>query len=68
MQATMQQAYNVMGIASGPQLVASTEKVDIWRLWQLHRQVEASIKEARHEHKVACAKKVDVSDYAPGAF
>ena len=28
-QATMQQAYDVMGITSGPQLVASAEKVDL---------------------------------------
>lgn len=57
----MQQAYDVMGITSGSQLVASAEKVDFRRLQQSHRQVEASTKVAR-------AKKVDASAYAPGAF
>ena len=48
----MQQAYDVMGITSGSQLVASAEKVDLRRLQQSRRQVEASTKEARRARKV----------------
>ena len=63
----MQQAYNVTGIVSGPQLVASAEKLDLRRMRQSRRQVEASTKEARRAGKVARAKKVDASTYSAGA-
>ena len=66
--ATLQLAYNAMGIITSPRMAASAAKVDLRRLQQSRRQVKASTKEARRARKVAQAKKADASAYAPGAF
>ena len=68
MKATLQLAYNAMGITTSPRMAASAAKVDMRRLQQSRRQVKASTKEARRARKVAQAKKADASAYAPGAF
>ncbi len=68
MKATLQLAYNAMGIITSPRMAASAAKVDLRRLQQSRRQVKASTKEARRACKVAQAKKADASAYAPCAF
>ena len=68
MKATLQLAYNAMGIITSPRMAASAAKVDLRRLQQSRRQVKASTKEARRARKVAQAKKADASAYAPCAF
>ena len=66
--ATLQLAYNAMGIITSPRMAASAAKMDRRRLQQSRRQVKASTKEARRARKVAQAKKADASAYASGAF
>ena len=61
---------DVMGTASGSQLLASAEKADHRRVRQARRQAAAATREARRARQIALARAADVgaADYAAGAF
>ena len=65
---TLEQLCTVMGITSGPRLLASAEKADRKRVRQSVKQQESRTKEARRARKVARATAATAADYAAGEF